>query len=161
MLAVGIPLYICATASTPIAASLILKGVSPGAALVFLLAGPATNITSLSLLLGVLGKRGATIYLVTIGVMSVLCGLALDALFGALGISARATLGQAGEMVPAWLQAAGAVLLLAMSVKPIALSLKARFTGQGHAHDGDGDHDRDAEPTAQSPQPAASCSGST
>lgn len=43
MLVIGIPLYICATASTPIAAALILKGVSPGAALVFLIAGPATN----------------------------------------------------------------------------------------------------------------------
>ena len=56
MLAVGIPLYICATASTPIAAALILKGVSPGAALVFLLAGPATNVTSLTVLLKV--RRG-------------------------------------------------------------------------------------------------------
>ena len=47
MLAVGVPLYICASASTPIAAALILKGVSPGAALVFLLAGPATNMAAL------------------------------------------------------------------------------------------------------------------
>ncbi len=57
MLVVGIPLYICATASTPIAAALILKGVSPGAALVFLLVGPATNVTSLSVLTGILGKK--------------------------------------------------------------------------------------------------------
>ncbi|MFH2128722.1 MAG: SO_0444 family Cu/Zn efflux transporter, partial [Pseudomonadota bacterium] len=63
MLAVGIPLYICASASTPIAAALILKGVSPGAALVFLLAGPATNVTSLTVLVGVLGKRGTALYL--------------------------------------------------------------------------------------------------
>ena len=56
MLAVGIPIYICATSSTPIAAALILKGVSPGAALVFLLAGPATNITSLTVLYGLLGQ---------------------------------------------------------------------------------------------------------
>jgi hypothetical protein len=55
MLLVGIPLYICATASTPIAAALILKGVSPGAALVFLLVGPATNVTSLAVLVGMLG----------------------------------------------------------------------------------------------------------
>jgi len=53
MLAVGIPLYICATASTPIAAMLILKGVSPGAALVFLLAGPATNTVTIT----VIGKE--------------------------------------------------------------------------------------------------------
>ena len=57
MLIVGIPLYICATASTPIAAALILKGVSPGAALVFLLAGPATNMASLTVLVGTLGRR--------------------------------------------------------------------------------------------------------
>ena len=63
MLAVGIPLYICATASTPIAAALILKGVSPGAALVFLLAGPATNIASLTVLTGVLGKRAVRVAL--------------------------------------------------------------------------------------------------
>jgi uncharacterized membrane protein YraQ (UPF0718 family) len=59
MLVFGIPLYICATASTPIAAALILKGVSPGAALVFLLVGPATNMTSLSVLTGILGKHAA------------------------------------------------------------------------------------------------------
>ena len=44
MLFIGIPVYICATASTPIAAALITSGLSPGAALVFLLAGPATNL---------------------------------------------------------------------------------------------------------------------
>jgi len=63
MLGVGIPLYICATASTPIAAALILKGVSPGAALVFLIAGPATNVTTLTVLFGILGKRATAIYL--------------------------------------------------------------------------------------------------
>ncbi len=57
MLAVGVPLYICATASTPIAAALILKGISPGAALVFLLAGPATNVATLTVLVKILGKR--------------------------------------------------------------------------------------------------------
>ncbi len=71
MLAVGIPLYICATASTPIAAALILKGVSPGAALVFLLTGPATNVTSLTVLFGLLGKRATAIYLASIAVVSV------------------------------------------------------------------------------------------
>ena len=69
MVAVGIPIYICATASTPIAAALILKGVSPGTALVFLLAGPATNITSLSVLTTILGKRGTALYLVNIAVV--------------------------------------------------------------------------------------------
>jgi uncharacterized membrane protein YraQ (UPF0718 family) len=74
MLAVGIPLYICATASTPVAAALILKGVSPGAALVFLLAGPATNVTSLTVLWGTLGKRATVIYLTAICLSAVSSG---------------------------------------------------------------------------------------
>ena len=81
MLAVGIPLYICATASTPIAAALILKGVSPGAALVFLLVGPATNLASLSVLVGFLGKRSTTLYLAVIASVSVLAGLVLDQVY--------------------------------------------------------------------------------
>ena len=58
MLAAGVPLYICATASTPIAAALILKGASPGAALVFLMAGPATNLASLTMLTRPFGQKG-------------------------------------------------------------------------------------------------------
>jgi len=50
------PLYVCATASTPIAAALILKGLSPGAALVFLLAGPATNVATMTVIWKYLAK---------------------------------------------------------------------------------------------------------
>ena len=71
MLVAGIPVYICATASTPIAAALVLKGVSPGAALVFLLAGPATNIAALTLIAGVLGRRATLIYLGTISCLAI------------------------------------------------------------------------------------------
>ena len=127
MLAVGIPLYICATASTPIAAALILQGVSPGAALVFLLAGPATNITSLTVLLGILGKRATIIYVSSIAVMSVLCGLALDQVYGILGISARAVVGQAAEVVPQGVQVAGALCLVALSIGPLWRALRARL----------------------------------
>jgi uncharacterized protein len=134
MLAVGIPLYICATASTPIAAALILKGVSPGAALVFLLAGPATNVTSLTVLYGVLGKRASFIYLVSIAVMAVLSGMALDQVYAGLGISASAVVGQAREIVPHWARLAGAVVLMALSVRPLWRSLKARFSRGKHEH---------------------------
>src|SRR3989449_1638487 len=57
MLAIGIPIYTCASASTPVAAALGLKGVSPGAALVFLLSGPATNVGAIVVLLKFLGRR--------------------------------------------------------------------------------------------------------
>jgi uncharacterized membrane protein YraQ (UPF0718 family) len=127
MLAVGIPLYICATASTPIAAALILKGVSPGAALVFLLVGPATNIASLTVLTGVLGKRATAIYLAAIAVCAVLFGLIVDQIYVSLGISAQAMVGQASEIVPEWAGLLGAFLILGMSVKPVWSSLKARF----------------------------------
>jgi uncharacterized membrane protein YraQ (UPF0718 family) len=127
MLAVGIPLYICATASTPIAAALILKGVSPGAALVFLLAGPATNITSLTVLIGVLGKRATAIYLTSIAVVAVAAGLVVDQVYAALHLAPAAIVGEAAEIVPPWAQLAGAIVLIALSIRPVWRSLTGRW----------------------------------
>jgi uncharacterized membrane protein YraQ (UPF0718 family) len=127
MLAMAIPIYICATASTPIAAALILKGVSPGAALVFLLAGPATNVTSLTMMAGVLGKRTTAVYLSTIAVLSVLFGLVLDSIYAKAGISAQAVIGQAAEIVPSWAQWIGAIILLVLSLNPLWRRLRLRF----------------------------------
>lgn len=148
MLAFGIPLYICATASTPIAAVFIMKGVSPGTALVFLLVGPATNVTSLSVLVGLLGKRATVLYLTSIAVVSVLCGLAVDAIYLGLGISAVAVVGQAAEVLPDWLMTAATLLLLVLSVKPLYAIVSGWFgksagcgcssdscsTGHDHGH---------------------------
>ncbi len=157
MLAVGLPLYICATASTPIAAALILKGVSPGAALVFLLAGPATNITSLTVLFGILGKRATAIYLATIALSAVLFGLAIDQVYVSLGLSARAMVGQAAEIMPVWAQWTGALIILLLSVKPVSRSLTARFrtkiSGHHEAHD-------ETESTAETSR-ASSCASTT
>lgn len=127
MLAFGIPLYICATASTPIAAALILKGVSPGAALVFLLVGPATNVASLTVLTGVLGKRATFIYLGTIAAAAVLFGLLVDQIYIWLGISAQAMVGQASEILPPWIQWAGALGVLALSIKPLFNWLRSLY----------------------------------
>ena len=135
MLVIGIPLYICATASTPIAAAMILKGVSPGAALVFLLVGPATNLASLSVLVGFLGKRATALYLAVIAFVSVLGGLVLDRIYSLAGISPQAVIGQAGEVIPGWLQLAGAVALLILSIRPLGKMVKGwirkiEITGQ-------------------------------
>ena len=130
MLAIGIPLYICATASTPIAAALILKGVSPGAALVFLLVGPATNVASLTVVTGILGKRATAIYLGTIAVSAVFFGLVVDQVYISMGISAQAMVGQASEVMPLWVQWAGAFLVVILSIKPLyhmTISLKTRI----------------------------------
>jgi uncharacterized membrane protein YraQ (UPF0718 family) len=127
MLVMGIPIYICATASTPIAAALILKGISPGAALVFLLAGPATNITTLTVLIGTLGKKATVIYLACIGVISVLAGLLVDQIYSGLALSPRAMIGQAAEIIPVWLTWLGAFILLGISIKPLYHSLSSKI----------------------------------
>jgi uncharacterized protein len=117
MLVIGMPLYICATASTPLAAALILKGLSPGAALVLLLVGPATNFTTMLVVARMLGKVSAALYVGTIAVMSLICGLLVDRVFGALNVTVIYE--EAHELVPPWLLAAGAVLLAAF----LAMSL--------------------------------------
>ena len=76
-------MYVCATSSTPVAAILIAKGLSPGAALVFLLAGPATNAATMVVVGRDLGRRSLLIYLASIAVLAVLAGLATDFVMGA------------------------------------------------------------------------------
>jgi uncharacterized membrane protein YraQ (UPF0718 family) len=124
MLVFGIPLYICATASTPIAAALILKGVSPGAALVFLLVGPATNVTSLSVLYGILGKKSVFRYLIVLSVMAVAFGLGVDVLYKMLNISPVAIIGEAAEFVPYSAKVAATVVLIILSISPFYNFLK-------------------------------------
>jgi len=111
MLAVGLPLYVCATASTPIAAALLLKGMSPGAALVFLLTGPATNAASFTVLIKMLGLRTAIIYIISIAVCAVLLGMGINQFYTLMGIDLQASLGHAHEMIPLWLKWATAVPL--------------------------------------------------
>lgn len=111
MLVAGIPMYVCATASTPIAAALILKGLNPGAALVFLLAGPATNAATINLVKNIFNTRALLIYLSMIAITSLAMGIFVDAIYDFMGISASAVVGQAAEMVPAWVQMAAAAVL--------------------------------------------------
>jgi uncharacterized protein len=135
MLVLGVPIYICASASTPIAAALILKGVSPGAALVFLLAGPATNLTALTVLWNMMGKKATAIYLAGLSISAVLCGLALDQVYAWAGWQPRAMLGQAGELIPEWAQLAGACLLVMLSI-PVVLRWLRRGFGHHAEHGG-------------------------
>jgi len=80
-IAIAVPMYVCATASLPIAAALILAGVSPGAAFVFLSAGPATNTVTIGVVKKMLGNIALYIYLGTIIIGSVVFGLGLDYVF--------------------------------------------------------------------------------
>lgn len=82
----AMPLYVCATASLPIAAALMIEGMSPGAAFIFLTAGPATSMVTMSVVFKTLGKKSLVIYLGTIGILSLLFGFILDTFFSDLSI---------------------------------------------------------------------------
>jgi uncharacterized membrane protein YraQ (UPF0718 family) len=114
MLLVGIPLYICASASTPVAAALVLKGLSPGAALVFLLAGPATNAATLTVVYRFWGRGATAIYLSAIALCSLLLGWLTNRLYAAAVLDILDWV-KAGEAhgAGAW-EIAAALLLLAL-----------------------------------------------
>ncbi len=76
----GIPLYVCATASIPIAASLMARGLSPGAAFVFLAVGPATNAATVTLIANAMGRKVIAVYLTVIASCSIIAGYGLNAI---------------------------------------------------------------------------------
>jgi HflK protein len=114
MLVVGIPLYTCASAATPVMATLVLKGLNPGAALVFLLAGPATSLASITVLSRFLGARAMALYLASIAVVSLLAGFTLNWTYQALAIDPRTAFGTATTFIPEPLKVAGALVLLVL-----------------------------------------------
>lgn len=119
MLIVGLPMYICAVASTPVAASLLIGGVSPGAVLVFLLAGPATNIGSIMVVKRELGTRSAAGYLIGVCGGALLFGFATNAIAAhwELGLAEQAE--HAHEMIPRWLKIACAAGLVFIAMRPL------------------------------------------
>lgn len=129
MMLVGTPLYICATSSTPIAAALVAKGLAPGAALVFLLVGPATNATTLLVVSRMIGRRAVVLYLAGIVLSALAAGLFIDWLYAALDIDLTAAVAETMSHEPSLLaQVLGAVLLVLL----IASLLRQRRT-KGHA----------------------------
>jgi len=128
MVLIGIPLYMCATSSTPIAAAFIAKGLNPGAAFVFLLAGPATNASTITVLLKQFGRRFIRVYLTTIITVSIILGLFLNYLLSLWGIQIKSVL-QGGEVDSGnFLKFFGVLLflfLLALSFKRLGLKVVA------------------------------------
>jgi len=111
MIAIGLPMYVCATASIPIAAVLIMKGMSPGAGLIFLILGPATNVATLTFVAGKLGKKTLVIYIVTLVLTALFFAILLDLFWQASGKDIKLITG-AGEMLPEWLKIISSLLLL-------------------------------------------------
>jgi hypothetical protein len=101
-------MYVCATASLPIAASLIIAGVSPGAAFIFLSAGPATNTVTMGVVKSMLGTRALVVYLSVIAIGSILFGALIDVGFDTLSINMDIDLHEHHTIVE---QAAAALLL--------------------------------------------------
>jgi uncharacterized membrane protein YraQ (UPF0718 family) len=107
---ISIPMYVCATASTPIAVGLLLSGITPGAALVFMLTGPATNIATLMVIKNELGKRELGLYLVAIVSSALTAGLILDFLFEQFEWQLQLSHGEHSDMIGVFYQGCALVL---------------------------------------------------
>jgi len=126
MMLVGIPLYVCATASVPVAAALVATGISPGAALVFLMTGPATNAATVATVWKLMGRRSALIYLATVALTALASGLVLDHIVTPESASVAAG---AAWMLPAPVKTISALALLAI----LTAAFFPRLTRQARA----------------------------
>ena len=128
MLLISLPLYICAVASVPIAAGLIAAGLPVGSALVFLLAGPATNVATIGAVYKGFGRRVTVIYLTTVISMSVILGWAFQSLISPE--TAHAAIEQV-HFIPIWLSGSFSVILLILfswfSVSDFSTFVKRQF----------------------------------
>ena len=124
VLLISLPMYVCATSSVPIAAALVHAGMPPGAALVFLMAGPASNVATIGAVYRGFGGKVLGIYLATISIGSLLCGYLFD---GVLKPTAAATV-HVHEHAGGGLGAACAVLLVGFFVWFAARDLRQWLT---------------------------------
>jgi uncharacterized membrane protein YraQ (UPF0718 family) len=116
MILIGIPLYICASASTPIAAVLVARGFSPGAALIFLMTGPATNMGTIAIIVSQFGTRFASIYVASVIAVTAILGIAIDALLLAFGLTISVNLNASNSPAIQFVQWGGALLLIALII---------------------------------------------
>lgn len=133
VLVVSIPLYICASATTPLAAALLLKGASPGAALVLLLAGPASNTAGIVMLTKFLGKRSVLIYVASIAICSLGFGVLLNHIYLWMGLDPKATMGMRHGEGGGRLHEICAVLLLVL-VAVHLIRQASRYMFHHHEH---------------------------
>jgi len=138
MAVIGIPLYICATAATPIAAGLLVAGATPGTVLVFLVAGPVTSLATLGMIGRSLGRRALTAYLAGIVIASVALGILVDAIVAGATIDVVAQSAAAGDWLPLWLKAASLLILAVLVIRPLRrLSGRALLPTGSSAHAAD------------------------
>ena len=120
LLILGIPLYMCASASTPIAAALLLKGISPGAAIVFLLAGPATNASSLVLITRFFGRKFLILFLLSVVATTLAFGWSLDWFLDQTSWTVIPAFGEEDEHLTGWTGIGSALILGALLLASVA-----------------------------------------
>ncbi|MFH7320004.1 SO_0444 family Cu/Zn efflux transporter [Desulfurivibrio sp. D14AmB] len=123
MALIGIPMYLCAQAATPVAAALIVAGVSPGTALVLLLAGPITSIATLSVLNREFGFAATTVYTLAVAGSAIASGLLADMIITRFAFDIPAQIGTTRELLPDLLKYPALVLLLLLACRPLRLRL--------------------------------------
>lgn len=119
LIIISIPMYICATASTPIGAAMIAAGISPGTVLVFLMAGPATNIATLAIVKKEFGVAVLAAYLTGVVVSSIVAGLSVDFLIELWQIDNHVQLSQVTEIFPLWLSVVAGAVCLVLAIPPL------------------------------------------
>ena len=123
MALVGFPMYVCSTASIPIAASLVLKGVSPGAAFVFLMVGPAMNAMSVTTVASLIGRKATAAYVATIIVGAILCGCIVNLFANVPGTAKAACCAPHGLTSFHWTSAAFlAVMMVYNLIRPVRMA---------------------------------------
>ncbi len=131
MVIISVPMYICATASTPIAAGLLLAGVSPGAVLVFMLAGPATNIATLGVVAKELGKRALWGYLGGVLGVALISGIVVNYLVVTFGFVVMPQIGEQNALLPDAVVYSSSILLAILMAKVFFDMLPIKWAGKG------------------------------
>ena len=130
ILIIAVPMYICSTGSIPVAAALMMKGLSPGAALVMLMAGPAVNLASILVVQKSMGRRFAAIYLLTIVGFSVLFGLLLNATGINFTVAAQDACSMDASALPSPFKMICATTLTLLIIFALMMKLFSKFFGQ-------------------------------
>lgn len=121
VLLASVPLYVCATGSVPIAAVLLMKGISPGAALVFLMAGPATNVATITVIGKSMGRKTLIAYMLSIISGALIFGFLINTLLPSSWFAVDTTTGmhtghQEHELLPYWFKLSSTIMLILLII---------------------------------------------
>ena len=138
---VGLPMYVCASSATPLVAALMAGGLSPGAAIAFLITGPATNVTTFGIVSGLHGRKGAIRFAATLIGFAVATGIVINLAFGRIATPAFDELVTDEGTRIQWVSLVILTLLVAASLlrrgvrKSIGEIRSSLGGGHSHAHD--------------------------